>query len=64
MTREMIQESYSVQELLEQRKHLKSRLSSDSLTQEEAWEIDELVSMINKRIRLMSELLIGLRPTI
>jgi hypothetical protein len=64
MTREMIQESYSVQELLEQRKHLRNRLSSGSLTEEEAWEIDELISMINKRVRLMSELLIGLKPTI
>lgn len=58
VTKEMIEETYSVQELEEHKRQLKKFLQSEDLTEEEKWELNDLLDTVNKRIRLMSELLI------
>lgn len=58
MTREMIEETYCVQELEEKKRQLKKFLQCEDLTEDEKWELNDLLDTVNKRIRLMSELLI------
>lgn len=60
MTQEMIQETYNVQELQLQRDKLKSKLETNTLTDDEKWEVQFFLDLINKRIRLMTDLLIGI----
>lgn len=60
MTVENIQETYNVQELRKQRDKLKNQLETAKLTDDEKWEIDFLLKLINKRIRLMTDLLVGI----
>ncbi len=58
MTREMIEETYCIQELEEKKRQLKKFLQCEDLTEDEKWELNDLLDTVNKRIRLMSELLI------
>jgi hypothetical protein len=60
--REVIQETYSVTELLERKKELQAKLTSTTLSEEEMWEIKNLMSLVNKRIQLMNDLLVGFQP--
>ena len=60
--REVIQESYSVTELLETKKELQAKLTSTSLSEAEMWETKNLMSLVNKRIQLMNDLLVGFHP--
>jgi|GEM_PF-3372758 len=60
MTMESIQETYNIGELINQRNRLKNMLSSTTLTEEEKWEADYLLQTVNRRIRLLNDLLIGL----
>lgn len=61
MTREMIEETYSVQELESKKKEIKEILQNSTLTREEEWDYTDLLNRINKRLRLMRELLIELK---
>ncbi|MBP1932952.1 hypothetical protein [Ammoniphilus resinae] len=60
MTMESIQETYNIGELINQRNRLKNMLSSASLSEEEKWEADYLLQSVNRRIRLLNDLLLGL----
>lgn len=60
MTMESIQETYNIGELVNHRNRLKNMLSSATLTDEEKWEADHLLQTVNRRIRLLNDLLIGL----
>lgn len=54
----MIEETYCIQELEEKKRQLKKFLQCEDLTEDEKWELNDLLDTVNKRIRLMSELLI------
>ncbi|RXT09077.1 hypothetical protein [Ammoniphilus sp. CFH 90114] len=63
MIREMnreIEEIYSIQELEERKKQLRDHLQHSCLSEVEIWEVNDLIDTINKRIRLMNDLMIGL----
>lgn len=62
MTRE-IEEIYSIKELEERRRLLRQQLQQSTLSAVETCEIEDLIDTINKRIRLMNDLMIGLQPT-
>lgn len=61
MNREMIEETYNVQELENKKKEIKGILQNSSLSSEEEWDYTDLLERINKRLRLMRELLIELK---
>ncbi|WP_134702134.1 hypothetical protein [Ammoniphilus sp. YIM 78166] len=62
MTRE-IEEIYSIKELEDRRRLLRQQLQQSTLSAVETCEIEDVIDTINKRIRLMNDLMIGLQPT-
>ncbi|RKD22737.1 hypothetical protein BEP19_10825 [Ammoniphilus oxalaticus] len=60
MDRETIEQTYSVKELEDKRKELRLKLKDSNLTEEEKWDYNDLLRRIDKRLRLMRDLLIEL----
>lgn len=54
-----IEEIYSIQELEEKKKQLRDHLQQPNLSEVEKWEVNDLIETINKRIRLMNDLMVG-----
>jgi len=61
MTRQMIEETYNIQELENKKKEIKGILQNSPLSSEEEWDYTDLLKRIDKRLRLMRELLIELK---
>lgn len=61
MDREMIEQTYCVQELEDRKKELKDKLKNPNLTEIEKWDYNDLLRRTEKRLRLMRDLLIGLK---
>ena len=61
VTREMIEETYNIEELENKKNEIKELLQNPSLSSEEEWDYTDLLKRINKRLRLMRELLIELK---
>ena len=61
MTREMIEETYNIEELESKKRELKYILQNSTLSGEEEWDYSDLLERVNKRLRLMRELLIEIK---
>ncbi|MEW9672295.1 hypothetical protein [Ammoniphilus sp. 3BR4] len=59
-----IEEIYSIQELEEKKKQLRDQLQQPDLSEVEKWEVNDLIETINKRIRLMNDLMVGFQVTL
>lgn len=61
MDREKIEQTYSVRELENRKIELKNKLKNPELTEIEKWDYNDLLQRTEKRLRLMRDLLIGLK---
>lgn len=58
MIREIIEETYNVRELENRKKEIKGILQNATLSGEEEWDYTDLLQRIDRRLRLMRDLLI------
>ena len=61
MTRETIEETYNIEELESKKREIKDILQNSTLSGEEEWDYSDLLERVNKRLRLMRELLIEIK---